>query len=296
MRVTFNTTYRNATDAIADAAQEMATRQQQVATGRRIQVPSDDPAAASFAVSERTELAVTESYRQATDTVSSKLTILDSVLSSLVDETTAAKVAVQSARGSIGDAQREAAADQVLAVRDSILAAINTQFRGAYLFAGNDSTTMPYTKAGSVVSDYQGQPATVRVDIDRQTAVQIALSADDLLRGGDAEDLFASLEKLAVAIRSGDTDGMEAGAAAIDRSFNRLNQALGRVGTDMALVETYQRQLDTRKTAGQARIAALEDVDLAEAISGMTQADAAYRAALSAVGTQSRLSLLDYLK
>ena len=40
----------------------------------------------------------------------------------------------------------------------------------------------------------------------------------------------------------------------------------------------------------------LEDVNMAEAITEMTHADAAYRAALGAVGTVSRVSLLDYLK
>ena len=75
MRVTFNTSYRNGVEAIADAAEEMAKRQLQVATGRRTQRASEDPSAASAAVIEHAELATTEQYQQAADTVTSRLTV-----------------------------------------------------------------------------------------------------------------------------------------------------------------------------------------------------------------------------
>jgi flagellin-like hook-associated protein FlgL len=45
-----------------------------------------------------------------------------------------------------------------------------------------------------------------------------------------------------------------------------------------------------------ARISKLENADLASAITGMTQADAAYRASLGATSRMTQLSLMDYLK
>jgi flagellin-like hook-associated protein FlgL len=44
------------------------------------------------------------------------------------------------------------------------------------------------------------------------------------------------------------------------------------------------------------RLSALEDTNMAEAITGMAQADVAYRAALGAVNTVTRMSLMDYLR
>lgn len=296
MRITFNTSDRESARAIAAAAEEMANRQQQVSSGRRIQVPSDDPTATAASVSERSEMAITEQYRKASDTVASRLTVLDTVLSTLIDETTSAKVAVQSARGSVPAAQREAAADRVLAIRDSILSAVNTQYRGAYLFSGSDSTTAPYASAGGVVSAYQGTASANEVDVDRQTSVRVALSGDDLMRGSDPQDLFATLAALADAVRAGDNAAIDQGTAALDRAFERLNRALGAIGADMTQIDTLRQQFDARQLAGQANLAALENVDLAEAISAMTRADTAYRAALAAVSATSRLSLLDYLK
>jgi flagellin-like hook-associated protein FlgL len=47
--------------------------------------------------------------------------------------------------------------------------------------------------------------------------------------------------------------------------------------------------------ASQTRLSAVEDANMADAISGMQTADTAYKAALAAVGTAGKTSLMDYL-
>jgi flagellin-like hook-associated protein FlgL len=74
-----------------------------------------------------------------------------------------------------------------------------------------------------------------------------------------------------------------------------MNRALSRVGADMAQVDLQKSQLESRRLASSGRVAALENVDLAEAISAMQQSETAYRAALGAVGQGTRVSLMDYL-
>ena len=45
-----------------------------------------------------------------------------------------------------------------------------------------------------------------------------------------------------------------------------------------------------------ARLSSVEDVDLAEAATKLSQADTAYRAALGSVATLGKVTLMDYLK
>ncbi len=296
MRVTFNTTYQQASYAIAEAASEMTERQEQVATGKRLQVPSDDPSASAAAVAERSELSITDQYRQSADTVTSRLTVLDTILQSLVDEMTSVRVAAQAGSGTVPETQRTASADTIMALRESIYAAVNTQYRGVYPLSGSDATTPPYSRSGSVISSYQGASNIIEVDVDRQMSVPVVIDGGAVLTGDDPDDIFAALETLATAVRNGDQDGIRAGTSRIDRTFERLNRALGQVGADMAMVESQQNRLDARQLASNTRLDALENVDLAEAISAMTQADTAYRAAITAVGKTSQYSLLDYIK
>jgi flagellin-like hook-associated protein FlgL len=64
----------------------------------------------------------------------------------------------------------------------------------------------------------------------------------------------------------------------------------------MRAIEVQQGRVGALRRASEARIGALEGADMAEAISGMTQAEAAYRAALGAVAATGRVSLMDYLR
>jgi len=295
MRVTFSSRYTGALHAINETAGDIADAQRQVSSGRRLHAPSDDPSAASAAVIEHSELAATEQYRQTADTVAARLAVIDTVLQDLTDQITAAKVAVHAGRGSVPAAQRAAAADSLTAVRDSIFSAVNTQYRGVFLFSGTATNMPPYTRTGTGVSAYQGASGVMQVDIDRQTAVDVAVDAGSLLQGTDPDDLFTVLDRMAAAIRSGDTAALDAGSAAIDRTFDRVNRGLGKLGADFALVTAQHGQLDARTLASKARISALEDANMAQAITAMTRAETAYQAALGAVGRTNRLSLLDYL-
>lgn len=124
--------------------------QDQVSTGRRIAIPSDDPQASikAFALQRllaqkgqaQTNLQTTQSYLAASDSAMSSL-------SSLLIE--ARGVAVTAADSSTGDAQRQALLAQVRNTIQQLMDAGNQQFRGRYLFGGSLVGATPF-------SNYQG--------------------------------------------------------------------------------------------------------------------------------------------
>ena len=70
-----------------------------------------------------------------------------------------------------------------------------------------------------------------------------------------------------------------------------------RLGPDVVIYDDEHKvRLSELRRASTKRLSALEDTNMAEAITGMAQADAAYRAALGAVNTVTRMSLMDYLR
>jgi flagellin-like hook-associated protein FlgL len=78
--------------------------------------------------------------------------------------------------------------------------------------------------------------------------------------------------------------------------FDRVSRTQGRVGADLRTHDEQKIRLDELKRSSAKRISALEDTNMAEAISDMAQADAAYRAALGAASTVTKQSLMDYLR
>jgi flagellar hook-associated protein 3 FlgL len=297
MRVTFNTIYRNGLGDINRAASDLARSQREVASLRRVQVPSDDPAASSAIVGERTAMRTIDQYVRATNTVDSRLQVIDSVLSDLILTIESARVAAAAARSSTVTApQREAYALQLEGLRDAVFTNMNSQVRGDFLFSGTRSDVAPYARIAGVVQPYAGDSQRVLLDIDGHRAVEISVDASGLMQGSEPVDLFESFAQLIAAVRNGDGAGIDTGLEALVRAHQRATDVQSRVGGALGALDSHRERLGALRRASDQRRASLEDANLAEAISRMQQADAAHRAALGAMSGMSRLSLLDFIR
>lgn len=295
MRVTFRQAY-GSIDYVRNAAEQMARARQQVQSGKRVEKPSDDPAAMQRSVEGRGELRGLDSYARASDSALAKLTAMDTVLTSVVDKLTQANVSVMSARGTtVTPAQREAAAMTLEGIRDALAADLNTKVRGAYVFGGGEATVAPYAQVAGVWT-YQGDNSAVSVDVGPGQTVDVTLDGQALAQGTDPSNVLNDLEALIVAVRAGDDTGMAAGVAALDRAFARATRTQTTIGTDQQEIDERQLTITATRLGIAGRVSKDEDADLAFAISEMTRAETAYRAALGAIGTASRASLLDYLR
>jgi flagellar hook-associated protein 3 FlgL len=298
MRITFQSQYRDSGAAIERAGERFIEAQRQVSSGKRLAKISDDPTAAATSVAERSNIGQLDRYARTADSVAGRLGVVDSVLSDVVDKLTAARTIALSSQGSTKTAaEREVAVLNLRAVRDALLDNMNTKYLGSHLFGGAEVAAPPYSvpPAGTFAT-YAGDNNAMQVDVGDDRAVTIAFDGESITRGSDAKDLFESLDELITAVGAGDNDGIATGIAALQRVFERATAAQSRVGNDMQLIGAQKVRLQQMKHAGAERLAALEDLNMAEAITEMTHADAAYRASLGAVGTVSRVSLLDYLK
>lgn len=298
MRVTFNSSFSRMSTDLARATAELAARQREVSSGRRLSTASDDPSAAAGSVRERSVLAALGQYRQAADSAMSRLTVVDSVLADSIERLTTAQTTILGARGSaVTPAQREAAANELIGIRDALYSNLNTTFRGTYLFGGSSGTTAPFRKLpdGTVAANAIDD-TPVFVDVGQELTVQATYSATAIAQGTAAEDLFASIERAIAAVRAGDDPAMGAAAAAIRQTFERATAAQSHAGTSIQALETQQGRIGELRLAGEARVAGYEQANLAEAISRMNQADTAYRAALGAIGAAGQTTLMDYLR
>lgn len=298
MRVTFGAMNRDITSAIDKAAERLRDLQQQVATTKRIQRPSDDPSAAAAATLERSRLAAVDRYDATADSAKSRLTVADTALSGIIDQLSAAEVTVIAARGTMLNAsQREAKALELAQLRDAVMTGLNTSFNGTYLFGGAAATVRPYAKDNAgVVSAYQGSNTEVAVDINHDVAIAVTFDGEQIAHGSDTDDIFTVFERAIAAARSGDTDELNTVAADLKRAFTRATSMQSRVGAALRAVDEGEARLDETSRGIKAQISALEDANMAAAITGMTQAETVYRAALQSAAGMHRLSLMDYLK
>lgn len=295
MRITFND-QSSSVAILQTAAEQLARAQREVTTGRRVNVPSDDPLAARTIVQERAEMASIDAYQRSADTASSRLSAADTALSGMIDLYTQALSSATAARGSVTTpAARESLASTIRGIRDSVLTQINAQFAGRPLFAGSADAGRAYDGApGAWV--YQGTSTPVQTEVQTNRVVSVTFDGQAILQGSDPQNILNSLDTLADAVASGDDAGIIAGVDTINAAMDRATRAQGRLGADERGVEDATTQLTSLRLASDARRSKAEDANLAEAITKLSSADTSYRATLGAISREERMTLLDYLQ
>lgn len=131
--------------------------QQQLSTGKRFQLPSEDPRASIRVMGlqrllerkdqVRSNLSTNQSYLSATDTALG-------TINSILTDVRANAIGVVGTMAT--DEQRAAAAQQVDEAIRQLMNSGNQLFRGRYLFAGSDTTTRPFEMYGENLVKYNG--------------------------------------------------------------------------------------------------------------------------------------------
>jgi flagellar hook-associated protein 3 FlgL len=295
MRVTFSAVY-SGIEAVNESAARFVRAQQQVESGTRLHVPSDDPGATLRAVGGHAQIGTLDSYTRSADNAGARLSILDTMLTDIVDKITEAQSTVASVRGTTANQNaRDAAAARLQGLRDSLASDINTTFRGSSLFSGAQSQTQSYAQIAGVWT-YQGDSSSVSVDIDAGRSVAVALDGQAIFKGSDPTDLLSTIDTLVTAAQAGDQVALAAGMTALGRAFDRATRAQSQVGADQRGIEEALSRITAFRGVSAKTLSKEEDTNLVEAISELTKADQAYRAAIGAIGTTQKYSLLDYLR
>lgn len=175
MRVSTQMIYDSGTNRMMERSSDLLKLQNQVATGRRVVTPSDDPIAASSA------LLVTQSKDINTQFITNQgaakdaLSMMESKLSSVDDLIVYVKSrAIQGATSSLTKADRLAIATDLRARYDELVSLANSNDGlGGYMFAGYQADTQPFV--GTIASgvSYVGDQGarTLQVSSSRVMAV-----------------------------------------------------------------------------------------------------------------------------
>lgn len=147
---------------------------QQIASGRRVVNPSDDPQAASRAVGVSQAKAVTQQFDDARVSARNSLAQAESVINSVSDAVTSAKtLLVQASSDTLNDADRQSVASELRGVYETLIGQANaSDGNGRYLFGGYQDSSAPFVRNDDGVT-YAGDTNTraQRIDASREMPV-----------------------------------------------------------------------------------------------------------------------------
>ncbi len=138
--------------AIARTQRSMLEVSNQLSTGKRLSVPSDDPGDAAIAQQLRKTIERREAYTTNINQASNQLGLADSTLGDVTDLLRQAQTLASANVGSDVTADaRQGAAAVVRSIYSQVLSLSNTQSQGMYLFAGDKSSAVPFVEDGGGV-------------------------------------------------------------------------------------------------------------------------------------------------
>lgn len=184
MRVSSNQTQLTAINSMLEQQAKLSAVQQQVASGRRISKPSDDPVAASKIVNLKDVMGATEQYQSNIDGARSRLTIEEGVLANAVDTLQRAReLAVAANNGSQTNETRAFIAEEIDQLGDELLSLANTtDSSGEFIFAGGKSKFKPFIRNEKGAFEYHGDDTQRFIQIGPRRRIPTNDSGTDTFR------------------------------------------------------------------------------------------------------------------
>jgi flagellar hook-associated protein 3 FlgL len=282
--------------AINQSQQALNTATEQVATGKSVNQPSDNPAASAEMVENTIETGDVDQYTQNVSSVLSQVQSASSVLSNVVTSLTqAVSLGTEAANGTTSSANLKELTTQVQGILSTVVSQANTSVSGSYLFAGSAGTT-PYTADSSSPTGYtyNGNDDVNSVEVGDDMSVQSNIPGSQIF-SNSSNNVLGALSSLVTALQSGSSSAIATATASV-------TSAIGYVGQQQAVYSTSQDQLNSQETVLQQDTVSLASqensligVDEAKAAENLSQAETDNSAALAAAAKVLPNTLLSYL-
>ena len=282
---------------IQSTEQALNTAVQEVASGQRVNVPSDDPAAAAANLQSLAESANVDRYTKNGDSVLSQAQMADSALSNVVSELNQAiALGTQGADGSMTSENRAAIATQMQSILSQVVSQANTTLNGVSLFAGTAGAVPAFVTDSTSPTgySYQGNSEVNSAAIGDNLQVSVNVPGDQIFTNPNGS-VIGSLSQLISALGSGTTTDIGDAVAAVRNALTNVSQqrvVYAGVVTQINTQESYLSQETISLTSQQQ---SLTGVDMSVAVSNLTQAQIAHSTMLAAAAKVLPTSLLDYL-
>jgi flagellar hook-associated protein 3 FlgL len=240
MRISTAWLFSSGAATISRKQSEMAKTQEQLSSGKRVLTPSDDPIAASNALTAEQARALAEQYLRNQGMAQSSLGLAESALAQVGEVLQQARTLVVSAgNGSLGPKDRASLAQELRGTLDTLLSLANTgDGAGGFLFSGYQDGLQPFVQGASGVA-YQGDQGSRTLQVGAQRFLQVSASGSDVFEGSRAGNGSFTVTPGAINGGSAIADaGRVIDPAALTGHGYRIVFATGGAGTTYDIIDT----------------------------------------------------------
>jgi len=271
------------TGQLSSQETSIAQLQQQLATGKSLNQPSDNPAAVTQVLALSGQASQLTSWQSNADTASSWLGTANQTANSALESMQSAQsLLLQSLnQGAQDPTTYEALGDQLQGVISNLLSLSNTQYEGRPIFAGTSASPQAYDTSGNYLGN--GDVPTVVIGPGSGAGQTVGLSVPGTtIFGVGAANVFATLTAAVTALSSGapTSASLSAALTALNANISTAQQASAVLGDSSQEVASASSSLTTQIASVQSDQADLEDVNIATVTTQLDSEMTNYQAAL----------------
>jgi flagellar hook-associated protein 3 FlgL len=304
MRISTLTLFDSGAARIGEVQSDLQKTQQQIASGRRIVSPSDDPTAAARALTLTQAQSLNTQYGVNRQSAESTLSLQDGNLSDVTELIQNIQSTIISVgNGSITNANRSAIATTLNANLQSLIGLANaTDGQGNYLYSGYQIGTVPFVQSATGAT-YLGDNGQQLLQVDSTRRIAATTPGSQVFQGG-GQDVFQTLTNLVTLLQTpvvtaadqaNLSAGLQTATANVTLAQNNISTVRAAIGSRVQELNSLDTAGDSRNTQYSQTLSTLQDLDYTKALTQLTQQQTTLQAAQKSFAQTAGLNLFTYL-
>ncbi|MBP2109961.1 flagellar hook-associated protein FlgL [Paenibacillus silagei] len=285
-------------------ARTMNETQLQLASGRKINKPSDDPVGITYSLRYRAELSSNEQYTKNVDSALSWLDYNDTVLGQAGDVIQRLRdLTVQASTGSNPQSALDSINEEVMQLKEQLVDIANSKLNGKYIFNGEQYTTKPYDFAKGADGTYDTSQEVItdagqiQYIVGEGVQMPINLTGNSVFGNtGESDNIFSLINNLSSALKAGNITGISSQLDKIDTRTETILSARSEIGAKTNRVELMQDRLSDLNINLTDLQAKTEDADYEGLIMQSKIQENIYNASLSVGAKIISTTLVDFIR
>lgn len=301
MRITNNMLVNNMMYNLANNLTRTEKYQMQLATGKKISKPSDDPIIAAKALRLRTDVSEIEQHKKNTDDAIAWMDMTEATLSQMNEVMQRFReITNQAANGTNTEDDLQKIKAEVSQLKSQMTHLANATYAGRYIFSGYKTDKALMDDNGNFLLDVENSEQ-IQFEIGVGDLVNVNVLGGDLfLNGtsaevGDKSTMIETFDTVLNAMEIDDKDSISSALSTIDNDITNMLRVRADLGARYNRVELTATRLGEDYVNTTGLMSKNEDVDFAESIMNLSNERAVYQASLATSANVIQQSLVDFI-
>ncbi len=280
------------------SASRMHKLQEQIATGKKIIRPSDDPDGARKILNFRSEDLKLEQLSENVQTSMQSLQFSESILQNAADTINRVQeLIVQGVNPTTAQGVRDVIAKEIDGMLESVLSNANSTRLGRYIFAGTETSTRPFETTrnanGEVTAvTYMGTREKIEYSVGPGMNVQVNHTGAEVFMDSK---IFTTLIEIRDNLTSGALEFVKAGLDDIVSVKESIMDSIVKAGATQSNLEFTDNRIKDVKMSFAAALGEIEGADIAELVLKLKEQETILQAAMASGVLLFNTSILDYI-